>query len=207
MSGEIRGCRRSPCLERAAAPPAEYAPNRRRTPSRSCRPLHPGGTPDRAALHAGASCASCHGNRWPDPVSNTCSSREASIDPGRAADPGRSARVPVMMKAELLPIKKPTVPGAQRSPSRSGIHALLPDLLDDRPATAVGRYERELAVDARVLESRLSRCAGGLRRSRVLPVCPFGPFLGVWLVLSGGYQMGFTVFLAEGCSSYTRNSR
>ena len=45
------------------------------------------------------------------------------------------------------------------------LHALLPDLVDDRTAAALDRHQRELAVDARVLEGRLSRRA---RRRRAI---------------------------------------
>ena len=50
------------------------------------------------------------------------------------------------------------------------LHALQPDLLDHRAAAAVARHQRELAVDARVLEGRLPRRARRPRRSHLLPV-------------------------------------
>ena len=58
--------------------------------------------------------------------------------------------------------------GAQRA--ARALHALLSDLFDDRSAAALDRHERELAMDARLLEDGVSRRRASDRRSRVLSV-------------------------------------
>ena len=48
------------------------------------------------------------------------------------------------------------------------IHALHANLFDHRASVEVAGYQRELAMDARVLEGRLSRCQGRTRRPHLL---------------------------------------
>ena len=65
--------------------------------------------------------------------------------------------------------REPAV-GQRAHRAARALHAVLPDVVDDRPPAALDRYERELAVDARMLEGGLPRRTRRARRPRVLSV-------------------------------------
>ena len=83
------------------------------------------------------------------------------------------------------------------------IHALLSHLVYDRPAVEVDRHQRELAVDARLLESGVSRGARDGGGSHLLSVS-FGPFLGFWSAFEAGCQIGAHCVPGGGMSSQLR---
>ena len=64
------------------------------------------------------------------------------------------------------------VPSVGDQPQRAArqIHALQPDVIDDRKPAAMARHERELAVDARVLEGRVRGREGRRARPDLLSV-------------------------------------
>ena len=89
---------------------------------------------------------------------------EAGVDVDALRFPDDLGRLPLTTKAELdrrSGGESALGHGAHRA--ARALHALLPDLVDDRAAAALDRHQRELAVDARVLEGGLSRRA---RRAR-----------------------------------------
>ena len=69
------------------------------------------------------------------------------------------------------------------------LHALLPDVVHDGPAAAVAGHQRQLAVDARLLEGGVPAAHIG-PGDRVFFPFSFGPFLGFWAGLRGGLADG-----------------
>ena len=94
--------------------------------------------------------------------------------------------------------------GAHRAARQ--LHALLPDLLVDRPAAALDRHQRELAVAARVLEEPCIAGRGVRPGDRVFFPFSFGPFLGFWAGFEAGPQIGLHCVPGGGMSSQIRLS-
>ena len=95
----------------------------------------------------------------------------AGIDPAAVVFPRDLATLPLTTKRELIDDQADLSPmGNEPERARRSIHPLQPDILDNRKATAVGGHERELAVDARVLEDGLRRRACRRPRSDFLSV-------------------------------------
>ena len=90
----------------------------------------------------------------------------AGIEPGRDARSrgSRAAAADDQGRAGRRPGRAPAL-GHDADRAARALHALLPDLVHHRPPAAVDRHQRELAVDARVLEGGLSRRA---RRRRAI---------------------------------------
>ena len=106
--------------------------------------------------------------------------------------PGDFGRLPLTTKAELMADQAANPPwGTALTEPLERLHALLPDLVHDRASAAVARHQRELAVDARVLEGGLSRGAEWTGRAIFFPFS-FGPFLGFW----AGFEAGLADRLA-----------
>ena len=139
----------------------------------------------------------------------TRSTRASSTRPAsrstRCASRDDLARLPFTTKAELVADQDATSAvghGADRA--ARPLHALQPDLVDDRAAAPVARHERELAVDARVLEGRLSRGARVGPADRIFFAFSFGPFLGFWTAFDAACQIGAHAMPAGGMSSQQR---
>ena len=104
--------------------------------------------------------------------------------------PDGLGKLPLTTKAELVADQDAHPPwGTARTESLERYTRYHPDVLHDRPPPALARHERELAVDAGVLESGLPRRPGRTRRPRLLPFS-FGPFLGFWTAFEAGCQLG-----------------
>ena len=113
--------------------------------------------------------------------------RRRSSASSRCDLPTTSPTLPLTTKAELVADQAANPPwGTALTRARSTRYtALLPDLVDHRPAAALDRHQRELAVAARMLEGRVPRRA---RRAgdRIFFPFSFGPFLGFWAAFEAG---------------------
>src|SRR5213080_4249057 len=117
----------------------------------------------------------------------------ASKRPGEIAADGQE-------RACRRPGGEPSLGHCARGTDRT-LHAVLSDVLFDRVAAALARYERELAVDPGMLETRVARVGPG---DRIFFPFSFGPFLGFWSAFDAGCQIGAQCVPGGGMSSQIR---
>ena len=160
----------------------------------------------RAVAHGRASGwrSFCAASTAATPSTRASSTRPASAST-RCDFPADLSKLPLTTKAELIADQAAHPPwGTRAHRADRPLHALLPDLVDDRPPAALDRHERELAVDARLLEGGLSRRPRVEPGDRVFFPFSFGPFLGFWTGFEAGCQLGLHCVPGGGMSSQLR---
>ncbi len=95
----------------------------------------------------------------------------AGLDPASLSFPRDLSKLPLTTKRELIADQQASPPwGTNLSEPLEQVHALQPDVVDDGKPAALARHQRELAVDARVLEGCVRGRESRLARSDFLSV-------------------------------------